>query len=73
MLTSNGVKNMPCKANTDLPEQIKYILPEHAKDIYNEYDDQTKRRNLETLEQVAYKVAWSAVKKNLLKFITSGN
>lgn len=66
---------MPYKSNTYLPEQIKDIPSNHAKNIYstvfnhawNEYDDQTKRRNLETLEQVGYKVAWSAVKKKFIK------
>lgn len=63
------------KTNIDLPEQIKNILPEHAQDIYraafnhawNEYEDPNKRRNLETREQVAYKIAWSAVKKKFIK------
>jgi cation transport regulator len=61
---------MPYKSNTDLPDRVKDNLPEHAQDIYREafnhayeeYKDPDKRRTDESQEEVAHKVAWSAVK-----------
>lgn len=66
---------MPYRTNSDLPERVKNNLPEHAQDIYreafnsawNEYEDPGKRRGRESHEEVAHKVAWSAVKKEYVK------
>jgi cation transport regulator len=59
----------------DLPEGVENALPEHAKKIYRkahnnaleEYRDPKKRRGKESLEEVAHKVAWAAVKKEYVK------
>lgn len=62
---------MPYKTNVELPASVKNNLPQHAQDIYREafnnamdqYRKPEKRRNPgESVEQVAHKVAWSAVK-----------
>jgi len=59
----------------DLPKGVNEALPEHAQEIYREahnkaleeYRDPTKRRGKESLEEVAHKVAWAAVKKEYEK------
>lgn len=61
---------MPYKANSDLPDSVKDHLPAHAQEIYrtafnnawDEYKDPDKRRGDDSREEVAHKVAWSAVK-----------
>ena len=71
---------MPYDTIADLPISIRKNLPEHAQEIflaaYNnasaEYQDPAKRRGKETLEQVARKVAWAAVKKEYSKNEQSG-
>ena len=62
---------MPYKKNSDLPDQVKDNLPQHAQDIYreafnsawDEYDEPEKRRGDSGHEETAHQVAWSAVKK----------
>lgn len=62
---------MPYKTINELPESVKGVLPKHAQDIYkeafnsayDEYDLPEDRRGDESREEVAHKVAWSAVKK----------
>lgn len=66
---------MPYKTNTDLPDSVKGHLPAHAQEIYraafnhawDEYQDAEKRRGNESQEEVAHKVAWSAVKEKYEK------
>lgn len=61
---------MPYENRDSLPESVKNVLPAHAQDIYkeaynsawNEYKEKKDRRGDETREEVAHKVAWSAVK-----------
>jgi cation transport regulator len=62
---------MPYQMNADLPASVQNHLPEHAQDIYRQafnsawlqYGDlELKRR-----EEVAHRVAWSAVKKRYQK------
>lgn len=61
---------MPYKADTELPESVRHVLPKHAQDIYrkafnsawDEYADASKRRGDESQEETAHKVAWAAVK-----------
>ncbi len=56
---------MPYKTNVDLPPKIKNVLPEHAQDIYraafnyvwDEYPTPSKRKTIETQEQVTHKIA----------------
>jgi len=70
---------MPYITNDELPERVKKILPAHAQDIFREsfnsaweqYADPSKRRGRASHEEVANKVAWSAVKKDYQK-IPSG-
>ncbi len=60
---------MPIKTKKDLPKQITDNLPEHAQDIWKEaynsaleqYDDR------QDPEEVAARVAWSAVKNDYKK------
>jgi cation transport regulator len=73
--------NMPREKSTeDLPKGVEEALPDHAKEIYKEahnkaleeYRDPKKRRGKESLEEVAHKVAWAAVKKTYEKDEMSG-
>lgn len=58
-----------------LPEGLEDILPDHAKEIYRrahdnaleQYKDPKKRRGNASLEEVAHKVAWAAVKEEYEK------
>lgn len=66
---------MPYNHTTELPESVKHVLPGHAQDIYkeafnsawDEYKNAKDRRSSESREEVAHKVAWSAVKKSYEK------
>ena len=66
---------MPYRTNQELPDSVNDYLPSHAQDIYreafdsawNEYRDPAKRRGDESLEAVAHKVAWAAVKQKYEK------
>lgn len=67
---------MPYLNNNELPQKVKTHLPEHAQDIYRsafnhaweQYKFPESRRNPnESQEQVAHKVAWSAVEKKYYK------
>ena len=61
---------MPYKNISDLPKSVRDHLPEHAQEIFkeafnsawNEYIDPEKRRGDDSREEVAYKIAWAAVK-----------
>lgn len=59
-------------SNNDLPLLVRDLLPEHGQEIYKkafnsaweQYADPTERRNPEeSREEVAHKVAWSAVER----------
>ena len=62
---------MPYQSASELPDSVKNVLPKHAQDIYkeafnsayDEYKDPEDRRGDADREEVAHKVAWSAVKK----------
>jgi cation transport regulator len=66
---------MPYEKKEDLPDRVKDNLPSHAKKIFKEaynsaweeYEDEDKRRGDDSREEVANKVAWSAVKKKYKK------
>jgi cation transport regulator len=66
---------MPCRTDAELPDSVKDNLPAHAQVIYREafnnaweeYKDAFKRRGNESLEEVAHKVAWAAVKQKYEK------
>jgi cation transport regulator len=60
---------MPYNTVNDLPPSVRDHLPPHAQEIfvaafnsaYQQYADPDKRRTDEGREEVAFKVAWSAV------------
>lgn len=60
---------MPYDNLSDLPESVKGVLPKHAQEIYraaynsawDEYKDPNERRDDASREEVAHRVAWSAV------------
>lgn len=62
---------MPFPTVATLPPTLRKILPKHAQDIYKEafshaydqYKNPDDRRGDEGREEVAHKVAWSAVKR----------
>lgn len=62
---------MPYTTINELPESVQHVLPHHAQAIYKEafnsaydqYDTPEERRGNDDREEVAHKVAWSAVKK----------
>jgi cation transport regulator len=61
---------MPYKRNKDLPSSVKDSLPAGAQTIYRkafnnaseQYEDPENRRDGQSLEETAHRVAWSAVK-----------
>ncbi|MGB4762030.1 MAG: putative cation transport regulator ChaB [Candidatus Saccharimonas sp.] len=66
---------MPFNSNADLPDSVQNVLPTHAQDIYreafnnayDEYKDPDDRRDDASREEVAHRVAWSAVKQKYEK------
>lgn len=66
---------MPYKAKSDLPDNVRNVLPTHAQDIYKEafnsaweqYKDKADRRDDASREETAHKVAWAAVKTIMKK------
>jgi cation transport regulator len=66
---------MPYRTDAELPNSVRDNLPSHSQDIYREafnsawqdYQDPAKRRGNESLEEVAHKVAWAAVKQKYEK------
>lgn len=66
---------MPYRDIGELPESVRDSLPEQAQEIYlaaynnatGQYADPKKRRGKASLEEVAHRVAWSAVKKEYRK------
>lgn len=66
---------MPYDTRSELPDQVRDNLPAHAQDIYKEaynsaweqYRDPDNRRDDASREEVAHRVAWSAVKQSYHK------
>lgn len=66
---------MPYENLQDLPEQVQDNLPRHAQKIYKEafnsawdtYEDPEDRQDDASREEVAHRVAWSAVKEDYEK------
>ena len=66
---------MPYRTTEELPASVKDVLPHHAQAIYKEafnhaweeYSKPDKRRDPDSREEVAHKVAWSAVKEKYEK------
>lgn len=66
---------MPYSNVSELPESVQNVLPAHAQDIYkeafnsayDEYKDPDNRKDDASREEVAHRVAWSAVKQKYHK------
>lgn len=66
---------MPYSSVSDLPENVRGVLPEHAQEIfkeafnsaYEQYKHSDDRRGDDSREDVARKVAWNAVKQKYEK------
>lgn len=66
---------MPYKSLSELPKQVKDNIPKHAQEIYKEafnsawqeYKHVEDNNADESREEIAHKVAWSAVKKKYKK------
>jgi cation transport regulator len=66
---------MPYKDDSELPDSVKNVLPEHAQHIYreafnsayDEYKDAEDRQVDADREETAHKVAWAAVKRSYEK------
>lgn len=66
---------MPYKSIADLPNPVTSVLPPHAQEIFlkafnnawEEYQDPGQRKTDSSREEVAFKVAWAAVKKKYRK------
>lgn len=66
---------MPYRTIDDLPDNVTNVLPKHAQEIfkeafnsaYDQYDQPEDRRGDDSREDVARKVAWSAVKQKYEK------
>jgi len=60
---------------SELPDSVRHHLPEHAQEIYREafnhaweeYAEPGRRRTGSSREEVAYRVAWAAGKKQYEK------
>ncbi len=76
------VEELKERETENLPDMVKEKLPPHAQEIYlkahdnalEQYRDPSERRGgtSESLEQVAHKVAWAAVKKEYRKDLETG-
>ena len=66
---------MPYDSISDLPQDVRDVLPHHAQEIYQEaynsaweeYADPEDRRGDDSREATAHQVAWSAVKNEYEK------
>lgn len=66
---------MPYNKLSELPKNVTNNLPKHAQEIYRAafnhaletYKDSEKRKGNDSLEEVAHKVAWSAVEQKYTK------
>ncbi len=66
---------MPYTSPSDLPDNVRNVLPAHAQEIYMEafnsawdqYDRPEERRGDSSREETAHRVAWAAVKNRYEK------
>ncbi|AXR06765.1 ChaB family protein [Salinimonas sediminis] len=66
---------MPYDKKSDLPDAVADNLPSHAQEIFkeaynsawDEYKDPADRAGSDSREEVAFKVAWAAVKQKYHK------
>lgn len=72
---------MPYDKLSELPDNVRNNLPEHAQEIYrsafnsawDQYDDPEDRRGDASREETAHRVAWSAVKQEYRKDDETGD
>lgn len=60
---------MPYRTNSDLPTPVRHHLPQGAQTIYREAFNHawTQYANNERREEIAHRVAWTAVKRRYRK------
>ena len=60
---------MPYARNSDLPENLQQLLPEHAQDIYREAFNHAYAAHARDprQEEAAHRIAWAAVKRSYVK------
>ena len=60
---------MPYASNADLPSPVRSHLPDHAQDIFRAAFNQAFETygNDPRREEIAHRIAWSAVKRRYLK------
>lgn len=71
---------MPYTSTSDLPDNVRNVLPSHAQEIYMEafnsaweqYDRPEERRGDSSREETAHRVAWAAVKNKYEKDEATG-
>lgn len=71
---------MPYDSLSDLPDNVRSNLPEHAQEIYRaaynsaweQYKDPNDRHGDSSREETAHRIAWSAVKNTYDKDESSG-
>ena len=71
---------MPYTSTSDLPDNVRNVLPSHAQEIYMEafnsaweqYDRPEERRGNSSREETAHRVAWAAVKNKYEKDEATG-
>jgi cation transport regulator len=60
-----SLNNMPYSKNSDLPDNVRKVLPQKAKTIFRKAFNNA---HIEYKDEItAFKVAWSAVKKQYKK------
>jgi cation transport regulator len=60
---------MPYASNAELPEPVRKKLPRHAQDIYRAAFNAAYARYGPTHEEVAHRIAWSAVKHSYVQAV----
>jgi cation transport regulator len=61
----NSLKDLPERVRNNLPEHAQYIFMDAFNNAWEQYKEPEKRRGgqKQSHEEVAFKVAWSAVEK----------
>ena len=57
---------MPYAENFELPPSVRKVLPQHAQDIYRAAFNSAFATYGASREEIAHRVAWSAVKRNYI-------
>jgi cation transport regulator len=64
-----GTETMPYADNADLPPSVRGHLPAHAQDIFREAFNHAfeAHRGDPRCEEIAFRIAWAAVKRSYVK------